>query len=176
MIKSDQSNVSSREEKPLPPISFCSFASRKIAMVKVVDSNLPTEIVNVFIDGGGEAEAAAAALSHSISRGSSHATRLSFPSALERNGTRKTANSIPLQFNRGKRSDSFHRNFISFFLGRASEEIERENLMRLRRFSFFVSPLVDENENFVGILFFKLEDWKVRLKLREIYNVEKILV
>lgn len=48
--------------------------------------------------------------------------------------------------------------------------------MRLRRFSFFVSPLVDENENFVGILFFKLEDWKVRLKSREIYNVEKILV
>ena len=85
MIKSDQSNVSSQQEKPLPPISFCSFASRKIAMVKVVDSNLPTEIVNVFIDGGGEAEAAAAALSHSISRGSSHATRLSFASAPERN-------------------------------------------------------------------------------------------
>lgn len=175
MIKSDQSNVSSQEEKPLPPISFCSFASRKIAMVKVVDSNLPTEIVNVFIDGGGEAEAAAAALSHSISRGSNHATRLSFPSAPERNAE-NCAYSIPLQFNRGKRSDSFHRNFISFFLGRASEEIERENLMRLRRFSFFVSPLVDENENFVGILFFKLEDWKVRLKSREIYNVEKILV
>lgn len=41
--------------------------------------------------------------------------------------------------------------------------------MRLRRFFFFVSPLVDENENFVGILFFKLEDWKVKLKLKKKY-------
>lgn len=134
----------------------------------MVDSNLPTEIVNVFIDGVGEAEAAAAALSHSISRGSSHATRLSFSLALERNAE-NCAYSILLQFNPGKRSDSFHRNFISFFRGRASEEIERENLMRLRRFFFFVSPLVDENENFVGILFFKLEDWKVKLKSKKIY-------
>lgn len=158
--------MSQIRKKSLPPptssppngfISLCSFASRKIAMVKWLTAIYRPRSFSSTEE----------ALSHSISRGSSRRNvRLSFSLAPERN-----AYSILLRFNRGKRSVGFHRNFISFFRGRASEEIERENLMRLRRFFFFVSTLpVDENENFVGILFFNLEDWrKVRSKSKEIY-------
>lgn len=127
--------MSQIRKKSLPPptssppngfISLCSFASRKIAMVKWLTAIYRPRSFSSTEE----------ALSHSISRGSSRRNvRLSFSLAPERN-----AYSILLRFNRGKRSVGFHRNFISFFRGRASEEIERENLMRLRRFFFFVSP------------------------------------